>query len=60
MHLDELDRLHDEARRTLKLKIDNAEKGHDWVVDAHTITSTKLLELVALARLGWPIWKSGS
>lgn len=60
MHMDELERLEEAARRTLALKQREAEKGHDWVVDAHTLTSTKLLELVALARFGWPVWKAGA
>ncbi len=58
MHQDDLQRLEDAAKRTLHLKQTEAEKGHDWVVDAHSLTSCSLLELVALAKIGWPIWKN--
>lgn len=59
MDLNQLNRLEDDARRTLRLKEKEAAKGHDWVVDSHSLTSTRLLELVALARLGYPLWKRG-
>lgn len=58
MSEEELDRLEQDALRTLRIKSENARKGNDWVVDAHTLTSCKLIELVSLAKRGWPIWKA--
>ena len=57
MHFDELERLEGEALKTLRMKTEQAQKGHDWVVDSHSFTSHRLLELVALAKLGWHVWK---
>lgn len=57
MHEDDLDRLEQDALRVLKMKTEQAQKGHDWVVDSHSLSSSRLLELVALAKLGYPIWR---
>lgn len=57
MHPEDLDRLEQAALSTIELKTKAAREGHDWVVDSHSLTSTNLLELVALARLGYPVWK---
>jgi hypothetical protein len=54
--IERLDALEDECRRTLNLKQGEAERGHDWVVDSHILNSFQLLELVAVARLGLPVW----
>lgn len=56
LNLNDLDFLTEECRRTLDLKRREAERGHDWVVDSHSISSTRLLELLAYARLGLPVW----
>ena len=53
---EDLERLEDQALRTIRLKTEQAQKGNDWVVDSHPIASHKLLELVALAKLGHPVW----
>lgn len=53
MTIEQLDRWHADALRVIKLKTDEAENGHDWVVDAHTLSSWQLLELVGLATIGY-------
>lgn len=49
---EDLDRMETDAERTLSLKLAAAKEGHDWVVDSHSMGSHKLVEIVALARLG--------
>ena len=48
--------MEDRALRLLKLKTEQAKKGNDWVLDSHSMSSCQLLELVAIARLGHPVW----
>ena len=42
----------DKCRRQLKMKQEHAAKGHDWVVDSHSFSSFKLLELLHYAKMG--------
>jgi hypothetical protein len=56
--MEDLDRLEDQALRTIRLKTEQAQKGNDWVCDGHSISSCKLLELIALAKLGHSVWMS--
>lgn len=53
MTKDDLDRLEEAALTCIRIKTENAQKGNDWVVDSHSLTSHRLLELVALARRGY-------
>lgn len=49
---DDIARLRSDAEKTMRLKMEQALEGHDWVVDNHTISSSRLAELAFYAELG--------
>lgn len=54
--MQDLNDIHDRCQRDHDMKMRHAMRGNDWVVDGHSLSCTKLAELVALAKLGHPIW----
>lgn len=54
--MQDLNDIHDRCQRDHDMKMRHAMRGNDWVVDSHSLSCTKLAELVALAKLGHPIW----
>lgn len=41
-----------DAERTMRSKMEHALKGHDWIVDNQTISSSRLAELAFYAEFG--------
>lgn len=56
LSIDEIRDLRHKCKRQIELRTKEAERGHDWVVDSHSFNSFQLLQLLALAELGVPVW----
>lgn len=47
IYTDEIKRMRDDAESTINLSIKCAKKGHNHILQSHTISSIKLLELTS-------------
>lgn len=47
LHKDEIIKMRNDAKSTIELAIKCAEKGHNHIVQNHSISSIKLLELTS-------------
>lgn len=56
--IERIKELRSAALKTIELKTKEAANTHDWVVDAHILTSWELLELLRFAELGIKTWKN--